>query len=174
MSIIPFRTSSARLGRRGDCRSQQLRLARISGMDVVRLSGTHTNCDPSLMRVWMQWIGEYTGRDVRLTVTVHSASQVETAKRYWRRQLKYRGDIFSTVAVSSASKRRRIHFLPNGTLRIDVRTGNREWFIKMTEWLRLASKDPFSAHGAAEARVLGVHEVGGSTPPGQIKQFIGV
>jgi hypothetical protein len=75
---------------------------------------------------------------LRYDLNVHEGCDLEAAGQFWARELGV--EVTSvTVAVSSASKRRR-NTLPHGTLKIRVGQGSCEWHTKMVVWLELAHR----------------------------------
>jgi hypothetical protein len=106
------------------CRGNQRRLA-------------VSNSDPGLLRTWARWCSQFLpGVPLRYDLNLHDGGDLQAARHFWKRELGV--DLSSvTVAVSSASKRRR-NCLPHGTLKIRVGAGSCEWHTKMMVWLRLA------------------------------------
>jgi hypothetical protein len=108
------------------CRGGQRRLA---------LSNSH----PGLLRVWLRWCHRFLPAvPLRSDLNVHEGCDVEAARQFWKRELGLEVNSV-TVAVSSASKRRR-NCLPHGTLKVRVGLGSCEWHTKMLVWLELAQR----------------------------------
>ncbi len=98
-----------------------------------------SNSDPGLLRVWLRWCRRFLpGVPLRSDLQLHDGCDVAAARQFWEDELEV--EVRSvTVAVSSASKRRR-NTLPHGTLRVRVGRGSAEWMTKMLVWLDLVQQ----------------------------------
>jgi hypothetical protein len=100
-----------------------------------------TNSDVGLLRVWIRWCQRFIpGVPLGFSLIIHDTCEVAVARRFWKRELDVDPKVV-TIAVSSASKRRR-NCLPYGTLKVRVGRGSREWLTKMLVWLELTQHLP--------------------------------
>jgi hypothetical protein len=98
-----------------------------------------TNSDANMLQVWLRWCRRFMpGVPLDCSLIVHDTCNIKSAQRFWNRKLGVDAKVV-TVAVSSASKRRR-NCLPHGTLKVRVGRGSREWQTKMLVWLELAQR----------------------------------
>ncbi len=96
-----------------------------------------TNSDVNMLRVWLRWCRRFMpGVPLDYSLVIHDTADESAVRRYWRDALGVDVKVVS-VAVSSASKRRR-NTLPHGTLKARAGRGGIEWFTKMLVWLELA------------------------------------
>jgi hypothetical protein len=105
-----------------------------------------TNADVGLLSAWISWCRRFLPAvPLTFSLIIHDTCDPERARQFWKDELGIDTNVV-TVAVSRASKRQR-NCLPNGTVKVRVGRGSREWITKMLVWLELAQSLPFSEQG---------------------------